>query len=59
MEKKAYTILETTPRLGRAGDTVELPERAAKYWLKGGVIADAKKAAVEPKTTSKGKGKKG
>lgn len=55
MEKKTYTIEQTTPRLGKAGETVELTPRQAKYWLKGGVIADPDKTPAEPKTKAKGK----
>lgn len=42
METKTYTILATTPKLGRTGETVTLTDAAAKYWLLGGVIAEAK-----------------
>lgn len=48
MDAKTYTILQTTPRLGKAGDTVELSAKAAKYWLMAGVIA-------EPAPAKKGK----
>lgn len=55
MEKKTYTIEQTTPRLGKAGETVEMTPRQAKYWLKGGVIADPAETPAEPKTKAKGK----
>ncbi len=48
MDAKTYTILQTTPRLGKAGDTVTLSPKAAKYWLMAGVIA-------EPAPAKKGK----
>ncbi|MEO0036235.1 MAG: hypothetical protein RLZZ501_2258 [Pseudomonadota bacterium] len=38
---KSYKLLVTTPRLGKAGDTVTLTEAAAKYWLLAGVIEAA------------------
>lgn len=38
---RTYLILVTTPRLGKAGDTVTLTETAAKYWLLAGVIEAA------------------
>ena len=59
MEKKTYTILQTTPRLGKAGGTVELSGREAKYWLQGGVIAGSAKAAIDAKAAPKGKSRKG
>lgn len=40
MDTKTYTILATTPKLGKAGDTVQLTPKAAKYWLMGHVIAE-------------------
>ncbi|MBE0529537.1 MAG: hypothetical protein IH626_01835 [Rhodospirillales bacterium] len=58
MPKKTYTIEKTTPRLGKAGDTVTMTERGAKYWLLSGVISDPAKAASETKPP-KAKGKKG
>lgn len=59
MEKKTYAIEQTTPRLGKAGGTVELTERAAKYWLQGSVISDPAKATADNKVAPKGKSKKG
>jgi hypothetical protein len=54
MIKDAYTIEETTPRLGTKGSTVELTKRQAKYWLLAGVIA-----AVKPKPAKSRSRKKG
>ncbi|MBK1690981.1 hypothetical protein [Ectothiorhodospira mobilis] len=36
-----YEILKDAPALGRAGETVELTERQAKYRLKAGQIRPA------------------
>ncbi len=55
MEKKTYTIEQTTPRLGKAGGSVELTEREAKYWLRGGVLSDPAKA---PRKTAPAEGKR-
>ncbi len=46
---KTYVINETTPRLGKAGDTVEMTEREARYWVSGGVISEAKAPAATAK----------
>jgi hypothetical protein len=59
MEKKTYTIEKTTPLLGKAGGTVTMTERGAKYWLKGGVISDPAKTAAEAKTPKAKSNKKG
>lgn len=55
MEKKTYTIEQTTPRLGKAGGTVEMTPRQAKYWLSAGVISDPAKAAAKAPAKAKGK----
>lgn len=52
MDTKTYTIVETTPKLGKAGGTVTMTPRAAKYWLMAGVIAETK---AETASAKKGK----
>jgi hypothetical protein len=57
MDKKPYTVLADTPRLGKAGATVSMTAREARYLLRAGVLAaDApapKKAEAKPKAAKK------
>lgn len=49
--KKTYTLLQDYPRHGRRGDTVELPEAAAKYLVLAGTLVEGK---VKPAAPSDG-----
>lgn len=49
METKTYTILATTPKLGKKDETVTLTPKAAKYWLMAGVIAESEAKAAAKK----------
>jgi len=57
MDKKTYTINQTTPGLGKAGDSVDMTERQARYLLLSGVISVP--AQKTPATKKPSKGKKG
>ena len=58
MTKKTYTVQHDTPRLGVAGSTVEMTPKAAKYWLKAGVLVDPDAVKLKEKKTSSRKAKK-
>ncbi len=40
---KTYAVQQDTPRLGKAGTTVVMTRRQAKYWVRAGVLAEADK----------------
>lgn len=60
MEKNTYTIAAEAPRLGKVGDTVEMTERQARYFVLAGTLSLGKKPAekkqpAQAKTTAKKK----
>jgi len=65
MEKKTYTVLQDTAKLGKTGATVKMTSRQALYWLKAGVLAegiirtDPKPAGKQSVAAHKSKTKKG
>ncbi len=61
MEKHTYTIEQHAPRLGKVGDTVEMTERQARYFVTAGTLVKGKKSAAknQPAQTKPASKKKG